>query len=111
MTTDSTDVAKLRAEFEKLATDSHKFACSPRGTYRNPALARDWKWFRLGHAQAQVEAKAEACKVSAMWNALINFAIDNLPYGEAITVMRLWREGDFQSIRDEWPEAPEEMFP
>lgn len=103
----SREYAELRTEFEKLASDSHKFACSPRGTYRNPAVARDWKWFRLGHAQAEAEAR----KVGAMWNALINFAIDDLPDDEAITVMRLWREGDFQSIRDEWPEAPEEMFP
>lgn len=47
------DENALRARFEKLASDpSHKFQRSPRGTYRNPAVARDWKWFRAGAAAA-----------------------------------------------------------
>ncbi|MDH1380153.1 hypothetical protein N5J07_11940 [Comamonas aquatica] len=107
MTTDSAGVAKLRTEFEKLASDpGMKFARSPKGTYRNPALARDWKWFRLGHAQAEADAR----KVGAMWNALINFCIDKHSY-DTVEILHLWREGCFQEIRDEWPEAPEEMFP
>lgn len=26
-------------------------------------------------------------------------------------VLELWREGRFDEIREEWPEAPKEMFP
>jgi len=39
----------FRDQFEKLASDLlHKFRKSRRGTYVNPAVSRDWKWFRLG---------------------------------------------------------------
>lgn len=41
----------LRQAFEALAVDSFKFTRSPKGTYRNPAVARDWKWFQAGANQ------------------------------------------------------------
>lgn len=50
MTVDSTPVAALRAKFESLARDSHRFRRSRKGTYVNPQVARDWKWFQLGAA-------------------------------------------------------------
>lgn len=34
--------------FESLSTDSFGFSRSVRGTYRNPPIAREWKWFNLG---------------------------------------------------------------
>lgn len=40
--------AQKRKEFESLNHDSFGFARSARGTYKNPAIARDWKWFLLG---------------------------------------------------------------
>lgn len=44
------DVERLRPDFERLANSNA--ACglkrSLRGTYVNPAIARDWKWFQLG---------------------------------------------------------------
>lgn len=39
---------RLRAIFEATAKDSFNFRRSRRGTYVNPAIARDWKWFYLG---------------------------------------------------------------
>lgn len=48
-----TEEDKLRAQFESINRDSFNFKRSRRGTYVNPAIARDWKWFRLGAAQAQ----------------------------------------------------------
>lgn len=43
---------KLRAVFEAQASDpTYKFKRSRRGTYVNPALARDWKWFLKGYEQ------------------------------------------------------------
>lgn len=46
---DSPEVAAQRKKFEELASDpSHKFKRSRKGTYVNPAIARDWKWFQLG---------------------------------------------------------------
>lgn len=38
----------LRERFEAIAQCSHRFNRSRRGTYTNPATARDWKWFQLG---------------------------------------------------------------
>lgn len=41
---------RLRPDFERLANKNA--ACgmkrSRKGTYVNPAIARDWKWFQLG---------------------------------------------------------------
>lgn len=37
----------------------------------------------------------------------IQFALEN---DEGLAFLRCWNEGDFQAIRDEWPEAPEEVF-
>lgn len=49
----------LRAHFEALASDpSFKLSRSRRGTYVNPAVARDWKWFQLGASQSQQTAPA-----------------------------------------------------
>jgi hypothetical protein len=49
----------LRKHFEALASDpSFKLSRSRRGTYVNPAVARDWKWFQLGASQAQQTAPA-----------------------------------------------------
>lgn len=49
----------LRTHFEALASDpSFKLSRSRRGTYVNPAVARDWKWFQLGASCAQQLAPA-----------------------------------------------------
>ena len=42
------DIENLRKIFESQARDSHDFARSVKGTYTNPAVARDWKWFIKG---------------------------------------------------------------
>lgn len=42
----------LRKAFEAQANDSHGFALGMHGGYRNPAVARDWKWFVNGAAVA-----------------------------------------------------------
>lgn len=39
----------LRPAFEKLVgRDSFGFAKSHKGNYKNPAIARDWRWFKQG---------------------------------------------------------------
>lgn len=53
------EVEKLRVDFERLA--NRNAACglkrSRKGTYVNPTVARDWKWFQLGAiAQSQKES-------------------------------------------------------
>jgi hypothetical protein len=49
----TTDTEELRAKFEALASDSYDFKRSHKGNYMNPAVARDWKWFRLGYRAAE----------------------------------------------------------
>jgi hypothetical protein len=39
---------RLRIIFEGKANDSWKFVRSIKGTYKNPQIARDWKWFLEG---------------------------------------------------------------
>jgi hypothetical protein len=43
-----TNIEELRKLFESQARDSHGFRRSTRGTYTNPVVARDWKWFLRG---------------------------------------------------------------
>ena len=45
--------------------------------------------------------KAET--VRQAFNLAINFALDR-DTDEGLEFLRSWREGDWQSIRDEWPE-------
>lgn len=44
------DEEAMRADFERLCSKNTSFglARSRKGTYVNPAVARDWKWFQLG---------------------------------------------------------------
>lgn len=48
----SAQLDALRQAFERLVggRDSYGLKRSRRGTYVNPAIARDWKWFQLGAA-------------------------------------------------------------
>jgi hypothetical protein len=42
--------------------------------------------------------------------AAINFALDHLPKYEIYYFLAYWREGDFEHIRIDYPEAPEEIY-
>lgn len=53
----TTDIQLLRQAFEAQARDSHGFRRSRKGNYVNPQVARDWKWFQLGHKAAMTPAK------------------------------------------------------
>lgn len=48
MIQESESVAALRAAFEAQNRDAHNFRRSRKGTYVNPVIARDWKWFQRG---------------------------------------------------------------
>lgn len=55
------DEEELRKIFESQAKDSFGFRRSHKGTYVNPAVARDWKWFKMGH---DVQSKQNSQDVS-----------------------------------------------
>lgn len=44
------------------------------------------------------------------WNALLNFALDS-GTEDPLELLQMWREGAFDEIREEWPNAPKEIFP
>lgn len=52
MVADDDKTSLLRARFEAHARDSYNFRRSRHGTYQNPQLARDWKWFQVGASVA-----------------------------------------------------------
>ena len=43
-----------------------------------------------------------------VWRAVLDFAIET---DEPATFLRTWREGDWETLRNEWPEAPKEIYP
>ncbi|MNE49581.1 hypothetical protein D3C80_1441120 [compost metagenome] len=43
--------------------------------------------------------------------AAIAFALENATSDhDGMEFLRCWNEGDFDTIRDQWPDAPEEVF-
>lgn len=72
-------------------------------------------WLNLGGGfkgeDVQVELKEPFVnKPDAAWNALLDYVLDKCD-GESMTLLRLWREGGFDEIRQSWPDAPEQIFP
>lgn len=80
--------------------------------------ADEWSpWLGLGgglqteNVQVKlVQAVEPNCSNNAVWNNLLNFVLDKCT-DDRIELLRLWREGNFGQIREEWPEAPEDIFP
>lgn len=54
------------------------------------------------------ELEQEAERERAMWNALVDYCIE---CDEPDTFMRNWREGEFDTCREEWPDSPPECYP
>ena len=47
---------------------------------------------------------------NATLNSLLNYVLDS-GVEDPMTLLRMWREGQFSEIRSEWPEVPEAIFP
>lgn len=54
---------------------------------------------------AQAELSHE--ELNECWTAVVQFA---LVADDGQAFLRCWNEGDFDAIRREWPEAPEEVY-
>ena len=54
-----TDFESYRADFERLhtVTNSYGHRRSRKGTYVNPAMSRDWKWFCYGLIAGQRDVR------------------------------------------------------
>lgn len=73
------------------------------------------RWSNLGGGLKTSDVEVELVmaadeSVGPMWNALLNYVLDNR-IDEPLELLRLWREGSFDEIRQEWPDVPQEMFP
>ncbi|MGY3257002.1 hypothetical protein [Pseudomonas chlororaphis] len=115
-----------RAEYEKEfpVPEGLQF-CSNRGTYIRTAgsspsdkFAREHYAYRAGYTawmrrawkQSQAEAGDELPPDNDATVAALRFALENLHGYDAIDFLRYWNEGDFDVVREAWPEAPEEVF-
>lgn len=49
--------------------------------------------------------KAEEC-----WNALLSYILGKGYTEEPLEFLRCWNEGDFDALREEWPDAPKEIY-
>lgn len=68
-----------------------------------PLLAEQWNCRTTVDDQDSLNSDAAV--------AAIAFALEKASGDiDDIEFLRCWSEGDFDSIRDEWPEAPEEVF-
>lgn len=61
-------------------------------------FAEDLKSHVAGFEQAQTS-----------YNAVINYILAN-PCESPMEFLRCWREGSFDSLRNEWPDAPEDIY-
>lgn len=65
------------------------------------SLGREALESGLVNLEAQTKLSTNACV------AAIQFALET---DEGLPFLRCWNEGDFDAIRNEWPEAPEAVF-
>ncbi|WP_185057441.1 hypothetical protein [Pseudomonas chlororaphis] len=115
-----------RAEYEKeFPIPEGLQYCANRDTYIRAAgsstsdkFAREHYAYRAGYAswtrrackQSQAEAGGELPPDNDATVAALRFALENLHGYDAIDFLRCWNEGDFDVVRETWPEAPEEVF-
>lgn len=56
------------------------------------------------------EATGELRKTEATYNAVIDYMLGKGYMESPLEFLRCWNEGDFESLREEWPDAPEEIY-
>lgn len=63
-----------------------------------------------GYVQATLESTAETHRTQAAFNAVISYMLGEGRWEEPLEFLRLWNEGDFDSLRKEWPAAPVAIY-
>lgn len=56
------------------------------------------------------EALDELNKTETAYNAVIGYMLGKGYMESPLEFLRCWNEGDFDSLREEWPDAPEEIY-
>lgn len=72
-----------------------------------PTKAHPDDAYREGYAAAIDDALKKVDQAPDASTAAIAFALET---DEGMTFLRCWNEGDFDAIRREWPEAPDDVF-
>ena len=66
---------------------------------------------RIEAIRAERDARAkDAERESAAFNAVITYILGKGSMESPMEFLRCWNEGDFESLREEWPEAPQEIY-
>lgn len=56
------------------------------------------------------EAIEELGKTEATYNAVISYMLGKGYNEEPLEFLRCWNEGNFKALREEWSDAPEEIY-
>lgn len=56
------------------------------------------------------EAAEELSKIESTYNAVIDYMLGKGYMESPLEFLRCWNEGNFDALREEWPDAPEEIY-
>jgi hypothetical protein len=62
---------------------------------------------RIDELEKEVE---ESRKADECWNAVISYMLGKGYMESPLEFLRCWNEGNFDALREEWPDAPEEIY-
>lgn len=91
-------MSDLRPDFERLNRDSLGFRRSRKGTYTNPLIARDWKWFELGAIAESRAAALSAAPQSDGWRPIAEAPKD----GRTLLLGHFNKAGKWRTMRGQW---------
>jgi hypothetical protein len=61
------------------------------------------------HEEAK-EFEKEAIDSDICWNAVLDYVLNKGYMESPMEFLRCWNEGNFEALREEWPDAPEEIY-
>ena len=56
------------------------------------------------------ELEEDFYKAEAAYNAVIDYMLGKGYMESPLEFLRCWNEGNFDALREEWPDAPEEIY-
>ena len=64
----------------------------------------------LAAMQVAVDELDEYEKSAVCFNAVISYILNEGRTEDPVEFLRCWSEGNFDALREEWPDAPEEIY-
>lgn len=59
---------------------------------------------------AYTDHEEEIYEIQACYNAVIDYMLGKGYMESPLEFLRCWNEGDFDALREEWPDAPQEIY-